>query len=112
MKYEKMKNLRPWEKNPKQYLLCRKHSMVFLEGCECPDCERSQARNIFDPWEPSVEQDQQEETYDPLILSMVAAAAGEKIPMPGVYKLEVCPLHNLQYVVGLNECPECKCWSS
>ena len=111
-KYTKMENIRHWEKV--KYVMCNKHGYVFAEGFECPDC-MSKSRSIFDAWEPSVEQEGEEE-QSTVGLSLVAAMAREKIPdgvvAKSVYKLAICPLHKIEYVEGLNECPECKCWAS
>ena len=112
--YQKMENIRPWEKRPKQYMKCTKHNMVFLEGWECPDCEKHKFRDIFAPWEPTCDtQPEQELLRDQSVtLSVVAAASEQAIPPTGVYRLAICPLHKMEYIQGLNECPECRCWAS
>lgn len=111
-KYKKLDitDIRPGHRHEK-FLLCPKHDMVFVEGYQCPDCKVG-ARSIFDDWQPSQDQrDVRDEYGQAVTLSMAAAAAEEKIPKEGTYKLRRCPLHNHVYVEYLNECPECKCWA-
>jgi hypothetical protein len=111
-KYKEVKipDIRPHLRQEK-FLACLKHGMVFIEGFQCPDC-KSGARSIFDDWQPSQDQGDVRDEYGQAVsLSMAAAAAEEKIPQPGVYKMARCPLHGHVYVQGLNECPECKCWA-
>jgi len=109
-KYEEMPNIRrPFSKD--KYFLCPKHEYVFVEGSCCPRCEVG-SRSIFDDWQPSQDQVDERDDYGQAVtLSMAAAAAEQKIPKPGTYKLARCPLHNHVYVEGLSECPECKCWA-
>lgn len=94
-----------------KYLLCPKHDFVFVEGYQCPGCKVG-ARSILDDWQPSQDQhDVRDEYGQAVTLSMAAAAAEEKIPKPGTYKVMRCPLHGHNYVEYLSECPECKCWA-
>jgi hypothetical protein len=109
-KYEEMPNIRrPFSKD--KYLLCPKHEYVFVEGATCPGCEKA-TRSILDDWQPSQDQQDVQDDYGQAVtLSMAAAAAEQKIPKEGTYKLARCPLHHQVYVEGLDECPDCKCWA-
>lgn len=111
MKYEKFDVPDvPDVRDPKrQYLWCPKHQMVFVEGARCPCC-KVLPRNIFDAWEPSVEQDEtvKDEYGQGIMLSRAAAAAEQKIPVPGTYRIRQCPLHDMPYIEGLSTCPECE----
>lgn len=93
----------------KKYFRCNKHDYVFVEGCVCPKCE-SPRRSIFDDWQPSQDDTKEEQEERPAFVDIVSYAE-KQIPL-GVFKVVMCSLHNLPYVEGLNECPECKCWAS
>lgn len=92
----------------KKFFRCPRHDYIFVEGCVCPKCE-SPRRSIFAEWEPSQDTQLVEEEEHPAFFDVLKI---EKDLPVGTFKVVKCSLHNLPYVEGLNECPECKCWAS
>lgn len=93
----------------KKYFRCVKHDYVFVEGCCCPKCE-SPRRSIFDDWQPSQGDELPPEEERPAFVDILAYVENQQ-PL-GTFKMVKCELHNMPYIEGLSECPECKCWAS
>jgi hypothetical protein len=103
-------------KSKDEYLFCQKHQIAFVKGYFCPDC--SKKRTIYDDWEPSYQENPEPRLPEPEIIPLPSGHGCndryaamwmecDMIPTAKTYKCHKCEKHNMMYVEGLSECPEC-----